>query len=613
MFRIDERDVRFVLFEHVGVEELLGLPAFRDMDRETIDLLLRNAFDLAREAIAPVNAPGDREGCRLDERGRVLAPKAYRPAYRAICEGGWIGLGDPPEFGGTGAPEAIRLAAWEAFCGASVSLMMYPGLGQAAAATIVARGSAQQKAVYARKLLSGAWGGTMCLTEPQAGTAVGDVRTTARLIREGFYRIRGQKSFVSSGDHDMVENIVHLVLARTPDAPPGIRGLSLFIVPVHRPKPDGGVGEANDVACAGIEHKMGIKGSATCTMSFGDNDGCEGWIVGKEGEGIQHMFQMMNHARLGVGLLSLALAGTAHNEALDYARERIQGVDARRFKDASAPRVPIVEHPDVRRMLMIQRAYVHGLRALMYRVAKMIDLAHHGEAEAKEKASALVELLTPVCKGYGSDAAFDVASLAVQVLGGYGYCAEYPVEQHMRDARIMSIYEGTNGVQAIDLVGRKLGMKGGAVFMTFLGEVHAHLGRAREHEATRDFVGELEKSIEDLQAVAMTFLGKNASGEMLYVLQQATPFLRFMGHTALAWLLGEQAMLAWDKLGALCAAEGAATPDARAAFVRRNPEAAFYDGKIKTARFFHMNVLPENRALAQAMTSGDTSIMDIVL
>ncbi|MBU1213477.1 MAG: acyl-CoA dehydrogenase, partial [Alphaproteobacteria bacterium] len=503
MFRVEDRDIRFCLFEYLKAEELLSLPAFKEMDRDTFELLVGNAFDMAREVIAPVNVAGDRAGCRLDDKGGVQAPPEYHAAYKAFCEGGWIGLSDPEEWGGTGAPELIRIAAWEAFCGGSIALMMYPGLTQATAALVIGLGSDAQKKKYAKNLLAGRWGGTMCLTEPQAGTAVGDSRTTAKKIREGFYKIQGTKIFISSGDSDLVENTIHMVLARTPDAPSGIKGLSLFIVPKIRVGDDGKLGKPNDVQCAGIEHKMGIKGSATCTLAFGESDDCEGWIVGSEGEGIRHMFHMMNEARIGVGLLSLAVASAAHLEALDYARERIQGVDARQFKDPDAPRVAIIEHPDVKRMLLRSRAYVHGLRALMYQVSKWADVMRHGSGEEQQKAGALVELLTPICKAYGSDQAVEVASLAVQVLGGYGYCQEYPAEQHLRDARILPIYEGANGIQAIDLVGRKLGMKGGAVFMAFLGELHGFVARAKEHPALGDCVAEMEKSIEDLQGVAM--------------------------------------------------------------------------------------------------------------
>lgn len=613
MFRVEERDVRFNLFEWLDVQGLLRFPAFREMDSDTLDLLLRNAIDLACKVIAPVNVPGDRSGCRLDENGNVKIPSEYAAPYKAFCDGGWIGLSDPVEYGGTGAPEMIRMAAWEAFCGAAAAFMMYPGLTQAVASLIIGCGSGEQKRTYAQKLLSGRWGGTMCLTEPQAGSAVGDIRTTARKVRDGYYKLQGQKIFISSGDYDLVENIVHMVLARVANAPAGIKGLSLFIVPKFRVDPDGSVGRPNDVTCAGIEHKMGIRGSATCTMAFGENDECEGWIVGEENAGIQYMFRMMNEARLGVGLLSLAIASAAHIEASDYARERIQGVDMRRFKDPDAPRVAIIEHPDVRRMLVRQRAYVHALRALMYYVARLADLARHGEGDEREKSIALIELLTPICKAYSSDCAVEVAGLGVQVLGGYGYCQEYPCEQYMRDARILPIYEGTNGIQAMDLVGRKLGMKGGAVLMTFLGEIQAYLAAAKEHPAVKDCAAALEKSVEDLQGVAMMFMGKNMSGEVPYVLLQASSFLRFMGNAAAAWLLGRQAMLASDKLDALWAAKGAATTDDRAAVVRDDPEAAFYDAKVKTARFFYMNILPENLGLAQAMLSEDTSALDIML
>ena len=612
MFRIEERDIKFNLFEYLKAENLLEFPAFKELDRETVDILLESAFKMAKEVMAPVNEPGDKEGCSIDEDGNVSVPTGYKEAYDSYCEDGWIGLSSPAEFGGTGAPHVIGIAASEAFVGACVALTMYPGLTRAAASLIIDEGNDEQRSLFAEKMLMGVWGGTMCLTEAGAGSAVGDSKCSAVKIRDGFYKITGQKIFISSGEHSMVENNIHLVLARTPDAPKGIKGLSLFIVPKHRVNEDGGLGEFNDVTCVGIEHKMGIKGSSTCTLAFGENDNCEGWIVGNEGDGIRIMFHMMNEARLGVGLQSLGVAAAAYNESLDYARERIQGVDMRDFKNPDAPRVAIIEHPDVRRMLITQLAYVHGLRALMYKTAFLADMATHGEGPERDKAAGMIEMLTPICKGYGSDQAFEVTRLAVQILGGYGFISEYPVEQHMRDAKIFSLYEGTNGIQAMDLVGRKMATKGGALFMGFVGEMQEYLGKAKEHEATKGYAGEFEQTLTDLQTIAMTFMGKNMEGEMLYVLQQATSFLRFMGNLVLAWLLGDQAMLAYDKLNAMFAGKGVEDDEAKTALIADNSEAAFYDAKLKTARFFCMNLLPENRSLTQAMTSNDKSIMDIV-
>ena len=609
MFRVEERDIRFNLYEYLNIEELLKLPAFQEMDKEMFDMFLDNAIKFATDVLAPINLTGDKEGCKLNEDGTVTIPNGYREAMDAYAEGGWMGMTAPPEYGGMGAPNMINMATMEAFAGAALAFTMYPGLTHAAAALIVDEGTDEQKNLFVERMLTGQWGGTMCLTEPQAGSAVGDSRAKAVKVRDGWYNIEGSKIFISSGENPMVENNIHLVLARTPDAPAGIKGLSLFIVPKYRINEDASLGEFNDVTCVGVEHKMGIKGSVTATMAFGENGKCEGWIVGKEGDGIRIMFHMMNEARLGVGLLSLGVAATAYNESLDYAKERIQGVDMRNMKDPNAARVAIIKHPDVRRMLMIQRSYVHGLRALMLRTAKLTDQALKGEGPQQTTAQGLVELLTPICKGYGSDMAFEVCNLAVQTLGGYGYIAEYPVEQYLRDAKILAIYEGTNGIQAMDLVGRKLGMQKGAVFMTFMGTLHGFMFQAKKHALGQELIEEIEQSMKDLQNMAMKFMNESP----LYVLQQATPFMKFMGNLVMAWLLTEQAIIASDKLDALFAAKNAETKDAKKALIAENPEAAFYDGKVQTARFFVKNLLPENRSLVQAMGNQDTSLMDINL
>lgn len=611
MFRIDERDHRFNLFEYLNVEEQLKLENFAELDKETFDILLDSAYKIAKDVVAPINAPGDKEGCSLKEDGTVVVPECYKDAYKEYCEGGWIGLDIPMEYGGTGCPQSVAMAASEAFCGASVAFAMYPGLSHGAMALILDEGTDEQKSTFIEKMVTGEWGGTMCLTEAGAGSDVGLAKTTATKVRDGWYKIVGQKIFISSGDHEMVSNNIHLVLARTPDAPKGVKGLSLFIVPKYRVTEDGGVGEFNDVTCVGIEHKMGIKGSSTCTLAFGENDNCEGWLIGNEGDGIKIMFHMMNEARLGVGLQGLGVASAAYHEALDYARERIQGIDMADFKNPRT--VTIIEHPDVRRMLLTQRAYTSGLRALMLKTAQLIDVARFAEGDEQKKAKGLVELLTPVCKGYGTDMAFEVTRLAIQTLGGYGFIGEYPCEQYMRDAKIFTIYEGTNGIQAMDLVGRKLGLKKGAVFMGFVGELQGFLAKAKEAEATKDFIGEFETSLNDLQTIAMTFMGKGMEGKMIDVLLQATNFLQFMGNLVLGWLLSDHAILAQEKLDAMFAEKGISDDEAKAALIKDNDEAAFYDGKVKTARFFCKNILPQNVYLTKTILADDHSPMDIVL
>ncbi len=613
MFRIEERDIRFNIFEYLDLDQILKLPIYAEMDKETSEMLLSNAIKVAKEVIAPINQSGDKEGCHIDKDGNVTVPKGYKEAFKSYCEDGWLGISSPPEVGGTGAPALIGIAAAETSAAASTAFAMYPGLTRSAASLILDEGSKEQIDLFVEKMLTGVWGGTMCITESGAGSAVGDIRSMATPIKGDRYSVKGQKIFISSGDHDMVENNIHLVLARTPNAPVGIKGLSLFIVPKIRVNADGSLGEPNDVICSGIEHKMGIKGSATCTMEFGDNEKCEGWLIGNVGDGIRIMFHMMNEARLGVGLQGLAAAAAAYNEALDYSKERIQGVDMRNFKDANAPRVAIIEHPDVKRMLLTSRAYVHGLRALIYRVAVAADLAANAEGEVKEKAQMTLDFLTPICKGYGTDRALDVTSLAVQCFGGYGYISEYPVEQYMRDARILMIYEGTNGIQSMDLVGRKLASKGGVLFMNFLGELQAFVAKAKQSDVTKDYIGELEQSLNDLNKIAGVFMEKNMAGDVLYVLQYSVPFLKYMGNMVFSWLLGEQALLAAEKLEAFCAEKGAKDDAAKAALIKENEEAAFYDAKLKTSRFFTVNLLPENRSLTQAMVSNDTSVLDVVL
>lgn len=612
MFRIEERDIRFNLYDYLDIDALLRLPAFADIDRDIVDVLLDNAFKVAREVIAPANQAGDREGCKIDKKGNVTVPSCYKDVYQTYCEGGWTAVSAPVEWGGTGTPALVGIASGEALSSASMAFAMYSLLSRGAASLIIDEASEEQKQVFVEKLLTGQWGGTMCLTEAGAGSAVGDSRATAVKIRDGWYKIKGQKIFISSGDSDLVENTIHLVLARTPNAPRGVKGLSLFIIPKYRVNQDGSLGKFNDVVCGNIEHKMGIKGSSTCTIEFGDNDDCEGWLVGEEGAGIRIMFHMMNEARLGVGLLGLSVAAAAYNEALDYSRERIQGVDMRNFKDPSAPRVAIIEHPDVRRMLLTQRAFVHGLRALIYKVARFTDLSNHAQGEAQDKAKNMVELLTPIIKAYATDRGLEMTSLAIQCFGGYGYIAEYPVEQYMRDCRILPIYEGTNGIQAIDLVGRKLGAKGGAVFMDFIAELKAFLTKAKENIATKDYIVEFEQSLSDVQTIAMLFMEKNLKGEMAYVLQHATTFLRFMGNMIISWLLAEQAMVAAEKLTRLYSDKGANTDEQKAALLKSNEEAAFLDSKVKTSRFYTVNLLPENRGLKRAMVSNDTSVLDVV-
>jgi alkylation response protein AidB-like acyl-CoA dehydrogenase len=455
----------------------------------------------------------------------------------------------------------------------------------------------------------GIWGGTMCLTEAQAGSDVGASKTRAR--KEGdHYLIEGEKVFITFGEHDLAPNIVHAVLARVEGAPPGTKGLSLFAVPKHRVKDDGSLGEWNDVACSNIEHKLGIHGSPTCTMVFGANGSCWGWLLGEEGGGMRAMFQMMNEARISVGLQGAALANAAYQQALAYARERLQGTDLKAFKDPNAPKVPIIRHPDVRMMLMRQKAYAEGSRALLIFAAYCADRERVAEDE-KEAARwrNLTEILTPICKAYCSDMGFRVTEWALQTHGGYGYIREYPAEQYLRDAKIASIYEGTNGIQALDLVGRKLSMEGGAPLYALAGLFSSFIDKHKRHPLLR---GELEAFTEARDVwgdVNAYFMASALQKQLLVPLVNASGYLALAGDLLMAYLLLDQAVIATRKLEALGVNPGDAK--AVATLTRENPEARYLDGKIKTARFFCAHELPQVRAKAAAIKSGDLSAMQI--
>ena len=609
-FPINMRDIRFVLYEQLGIDRLCEFDKFKDFSRETFDMVLEEAAKLATEVIAPLNSISDKEGCTF-EKGKVKVPAAFHDAFKKYCEGGWIAASVDAEAGGQGLPESVGIAAAEMFVGACCSFTTYPGLTRGAANLIQSFGTPEQKKLFLENMYSGKWTGTMCLTEPQAGSAVGDIKTMAK--KDGdHYLIQGTKIFITAGEHDLAENIIHAVLARTENAPPGVKGLSLFIVPKIRVNPDGSLGEPNDVNCGGIEHKMGIKGSATCTLNFGDEGKCHGYLLGQEGQGIQLMFQMMNEARLGVGLQGFALGNLAYLYALKYAKERIQGVEITRMKDPTAPRVPIIKHPDVRRMLMTMKAYTEGLRALIYRAAYYADLAKVAtDPQEKEFCENMVDLMIPVVKAYSTDIAFRLTEWAIQIHGGYGYCGEYPVEQLCRDVKITSIYEGTNGIQAMDLVGRKLSLKKGALFLGWMKEINGFIEKYKNHEHLGSAVSQLEQAKNTLVNVAMQFGKAAAGGDILFPMLHACPFLEIFGEVELAYLLIQQALIAEDKLQAIFDKYGAATPEAQNKLIEELSEAAFYKGKVFNAEFFVANILPHVQARATTILSGNRSALSI--
>ncbi|MGB9699027.1 MAG: acyl-CoA dehydrogenase [Thermodesulfobacteriota bacterium] len=609
-FPINMRDIRFVLYEQLGIERLCEFDKFKDFSRETFDMVLEEAAKLAAEVIAPLNSISDKEGCTF-EKGKVKVPAAFHEAFKKYCAGGWIAASVDAEAGGQGLPESVGIAAAEMFVGACCSFTTYPGLTRGAANLIQSFGTPEQKKLFLENMYSGKWTGTMCLTEPQAGSAVGDIKTMAK--KDGdHYLIQGTKIFITAGEHDLAENIIHAVLARTENAPPGVKGLSLFIVPKIRVNPDGSLGEPNDVNCGGIEHKMGIKGSATCTLNFGDEGKCHGYLLGQEGQGIQLMFQMMNEARLGVGLQGFALGNLAYLYALKYAKERIQGVEITRMKDPTAPRVPIIKHPDVRRMLMTMKAYTEGLRALIYRAAYYADLAKVAtDPQEKEFCENMVDLMIPIVKAYSTDIAFRLTEWAIQIHGGYGYCGEYPVEQLCRDVKITSIYEGTNGIQAMDLVGRKLSLKKGALFLGWMKEINGFIEKYKNHAHLGSAISQLEQAKNTLVNVAMQFGKAAAGGDILFPMLHACPFLEIFGEVELAYLLIQQALIAEEKLQAIFDKYGAATPEAQNKLIEEQTEAAFYKGKLFNAEFFVANILPHVQARATTILSGNRSALSI--
>ncbi len=599
---VNRRDIDFILKEQIGYEALLKLPAFKDFSAEMFDMIIDQALKFAQQEIAPYNASGDKEGAKFDGKN-VTTPKGYKELYAKYAENGYIGLDVAPTFGGQGVPVTIAMPVSEFTMGASVAFSMYPGLTRGAAHLIESFGSEELKNTYCAKMYGGQWGGTMGLTEPQAGSAVGDIKTVAIPQDDGTYKIKGGKIFISSGDHDLNENIIHLVLARIQgDKEATTKTISLFAVPKIRVKKDGSLGESNDVRTVNIEHKMGIKAQATALLAFGDNDQCVGYLVGEPRSGMKQMFQMMNEARLFCGLQGQAIGGAAYEHALKYARDRIQGQGK-----------AILQYPDVRRMLTLQKSLVEGLRALLYHTAIYIDLAKHDEnPEERAKYQGFADLLTPMCKAYGSDMGFRVTELAMQTFGGYGYIAEYPIEQYMRDVKISSLYEGTNGIQALDLLGRKLALNGGQTVQQYYGMLDEFATKHQADASLKNEIGEFKKALDIVAKTAMGFMEMTGKGDFNYPMLVAVPFLQMFSTVAVTYYLLDQAVLAGAKLKKLLE-EKVDDPSQQKAFIKDNEEAAFLDGKIKTARFFVHQVLPVVRATAKSIESGDRSALEIIL
>jgi len=598
-YKADEREVGFLLFEQFRLQDLLGRGPYADFTEADARLIISEGLKFAIHEVGPLNGYADRLGCVYDPKsGAVTVPPLLKDLQRKYVENGWHGLRAPAVYGGQGAPYSLALAVSEFFAGACSAWAMYNGLTHGAAHLIEVFGTEEQKSLFCPKLYGGEWMGTMCLTEPGAGSEVGRSQTRAAPQPDGTHLIQGVKCFISGGEHDFTDNIVHMALARIEGAPGGTKGLSLFIIPKRRIRPDGTLGEPNDVRCRGIEKKMGINASATATLNFGDEDRCQGLLLGREeNKGIAQMFQMMNEARIGTGLQALATASSAYLNALAYARQRVQG---KRFEDIASGRrgasVRIIEHEDVRRMLVEMRSKVEGGRALALKLAIHLDRARTVEDAAGGADLARVDLLTPLVKAYLSDQAFRVAELAIQTYGGYGYIRDYPVEQYCRDIKIQSLYEGTNYIQALDLVGRKLNQDGGEPLRRLLTEIEAFATRLKEHPALGGESARLGEASAAVGRFALQYLEFMRSGRIRQIPLTATRFLEALAETVIGWLLLEGATVAHEALAAQ--AEG-------------SREFHFYAGKLHVARFFARNVLPGAAFKARLAAEADTSALDI--
>jgi alkylation response protein AidB-like acyl-CoA dehydrogenase len=585
---IDLKDAKFAIYDQLKIADLFAYEKFSDYTNETIDMAINTAEKLAVNEYYPINEAGDKAGVGFDN-GKVTVPAEFHAAYKKFCEGGWTAPAEDYDLGGQQMPTMLNYLTQMLFFAANQSLMVYTCLTHSAGKVLEIFGTEEQKAKYLEPIWEGSWGGCMDLTEPEAGSDVGAIRTKATPNEDGTYKIKGNKIFISQGDSDLTENIVHILLARVEGDPEGTKGLSCFIVPKIRVNSDGSLGEDNDVVCTGIEHKMGMKGSATASLAYGDNDNCIGELIGGRGKGIVTMFHMMNEQRIVVGMEGISMGSSAYLHALDFARERKQGVA---FGQRTGPQVPIIEHPDVRRSLLLMKSYTEGIRALLLYAAKCLDLKEVVADEAeKQKYSDLVEILTPICKGGGTDRGFDVCVTAIQIFGGYGYCQEYYVEQLARDCKITSIYEGTNGIQANDLLGRKIGMRDASAFKALIDEIQSVIQSAKGIDGLSVYASDLERHVRQFIEISDLLRGRQKENGFL-AYSWATPYLAVAEDIAVAWMLLSQSVTASEKLKADSAAD-----------------ADFLTSKINTTKFFISSVLPQVTGKLDAIKRNDESFL----
>jgi len=585
------RDMRFVMQDLLNLEKhYQSLPGCEEVNQELIDSILAEASKFSEEIVAPLNAVGDQEGCRMLDDGQVKTPPGFREAYEQYVDAGWPSLDQPARYGGQDLPMSIGLPIREMNGTANWSWAMYPGLSHGAMETIDEHGSEEQKQIYMPPLVSGRWTGTMCLTEAHSGTDLGLLKCRAEPVPDGTYRITGSKVFISSGEHDLAENIVHIVLARLPDAPPGTKGISLFIVPKFIPDDDGSIGERNNVTCGALEHKMGIHGNSTCLLNF---DGATGYLIGEVNKGLAYMFTFMNFARIGTGLQGLAHAELAFQNSLAYARDRLQMRSLSGPKNPAGPADPIIVHPDVRRMLLTQKALAEGGRALLYFASAQGDIqTRSGDAESRRMASEVLGFLTPIIKAFLTETGFECANLGLQCFGGHGYITEWGLEQNVRDARIAMLYEGTTGIQALDLLGRKvLGTRGKALqpVTSFILEF---CKQARSQKELRPHLQTLVRLTKQWKSLTRK-IGFAALRDRDAVGAASVDYIMFSGYLLLGVAWAASARAAYKRL-----AQGTA-------------EAAFYRSKIQTAEFYFAKILPRTTSLLETMSTGPDSLMKI--
>ncbi|WP_299983949.1 acyl-CoA dehydrogenase [Desulfobacula sp.] len=590
----DRRDVDFVLHEQLNVEQLSKHERFADFNKKTIDMVVSEARNLAIKELLTCQKEADEQGCTF-KNGTVTVPEVFHKAYALFREGEWIAMCDDPDWGGQGMPSAVALAANNYFNGANFPFMLHNILTHGAGKLVECFGTDKQKELFLENMYTGIWGGSMLLTEPEAGSDVGALTTKAVKNDDGTYTISGNKIFISSGENDLVENIIHPVLARIEGAPDGTAGISLFLVPKIWINDDGSSGEFNDVVCTGIEEKMGIHGSPTCSMALGGKGQCRGTLLGKENKGMSAMFVMMNEARLHVGMQGFSCASASYLNALNYARTRIQGKHLlSSAKDA--PMVPIIQHPDIRRTLLTMKSYSEGMRSILFYIGLLEDRVKISEDDAERtRYQALIDVLIPVAKGYITDRAFEMCSHGIQVFGGYGFTKEYPQEQLLRDCRITQIYEGTNGIQAMDLLARKLSLHNGQSFKNLLDEIRKTIDTAKEISCINNFALILDKAVVKLEEVAHN-LGETVRSEnIMMAFANAQPFLDVTGDIVMAWMLLWRAVVATQKLEQK----------------PKKKDLEFYDGQLKSTQFFIHTVLPVSNGKMEAMLFNDTAVVDI--